>query len=382
MQVSRAARIAALSLFALLTLSDCALQRGYEAALLLADVAAGGGPSTLQKTTPPPTRLSVQYTVEDRAYQADCYQPGQPPRAGIVLVHGLAEAGPKDPRLVAFATSLARARFAVFVPDLSGLRALRASTDDVRAIVDAFSYFATRTDLAPQPRIGIGAFSYGVGPALLAAMDQRIRNDVTFALAVGGYHDLSSVITFFTTGYFKDNGAWRFLTPNEYGKWAFVLSNAERVSDRADQRLLLRIAERKLQDLAAPTADLADKLGPEGQAVYALVTNTEPERVPELLARLPDPMRAALAVLDLANKDLAQLHAHVILIHGRDDSIIPYTESIALKQRLQDQAELFLIGGLYHVDVQLDAADQYRLWRGVYALLLAGEYGSAARQDY
>ncbi len=381
MQVTRVAQIAALPLLALLTFSGCALQRGYEAALLLSDVAAGGGPSTLQETTPSPTRLSVQYTVGDRAYQADCYQPGQPSRAGIVLVHGLAEAGPKDPRLVAFATSLARARFTVFVPDLSGLRALRVSTSDVQAIVDAFSYFSTRTDLAPRARIGIGAFSYGVGPALLAAMDQRIRNDVTFVLAVGGYYDLSSVITFFTTGYFKDNGAWRFLAPNEYGKWVFVLSNAERVSDRADQDLLRRIAERKLQDLAAPTTDLADQLGPEGQAVYALVTNTEPERVPELLARLPGPMRADLAALNLANEDLAQLRARVILIHGRDDNIIPYTESIALKRRLQDQAELFLIDGLHHVDVRLDPADLYRLWRAAYALLLAGEYGSAATQD-
>lgn len=381
MQASRAARIAALPLFALLSLSGCALQRGYEAALLLSDVAADGGPSTLQKTAPPPTRLSVQYTVEDRAYQADCYQPGQPPRAGIVLVHGLAEAGPKDPRLVAFAVSLARVRFAVFVPDLSGLRALRVSTNDVQVIVDAFSYLSTRTDLAPQARIGIGAFSYGVGLALLAAMDQRISNDVAFVLAVGGYNDLSSVITFFTTGYFKDNGAWRFLRPNEFGKWTFVLSNAERVSDRKDQRLLQHIAERKLQDLAAPTADLADQLGPEGQAVYALVTNTEPERVPELLARLPGPMRADLTALNLANKDLAQLHAHVILIHGRDDNIIPYTESIALKRRLQDQAELFLIDGLHHVDVRLDPADLYRLWQSAYALLLAGDRASAAKQD-
>lgn len=380
MRVNRAARIAALPLFTLVILGGCALQHGYEAALLLADAAAGG-PGTFEKTTPPPKRFSVQYTVEGRAYRADYYQPGRYPRAGIVLVHGLAEAGPEDPHLVAFAAGLARARFAVFVPDLSGLRALRVGTGDIQAIVDGFSYFSTRTDLAPRTRIGVGAFSYGVGPALLAAMDRRIRNDVTFALAVGGYHDLRSVAAFFTTGYFKDDGVWRFLAPNEHGKWMFVLNNADRVSDRGDRGLLQRIAEQRLQDLAAPTADLADKLGPEGRAVYALAANTDPERVPKLLARLPDSMRAALAALNLANKDLAQLHAHVILIHGRDDDIIPYTESIALKRRLQDQAELFLIDGLRHVDMRLGAADLYRLWRAAYALLRAGELDSAAIQD-
>jgi len=52
----------------------------------------------------------------------------------------------------------------------------------------------------------------------------------------------------------------------------------------------------------------------------------------------------------------------VILLHGRSDNIIPYTESVALARALPPaQVELFLIEGFAHVDVQLKRKDIPRL---------------------
>src|SRR3970282_281862 len=48
-----------------------------------------------------------------------------------------APAAKDDPRLVAFATTLARARFLVLVPDVAGLRQLRVRAADAREIADA-----------------------------------------------------------------------------------------------------------------------------------------------------------------------------------------------------------------------------------------------------
>jgi hypothetical protein len=42
------------------------------------------------------------------------------------------------------------------------------------------------------------AFSYAAGPAILAALEAEIRERTGFILAVGGYHDLGQVLTFFT----------------------------------------------------------------------------------------------------------------------------------------------------------------------------------------
>jgi fermentation-respiration switch protein FrsA (DUF1100 family) len=53
-----------------------------------------------------------------------------------------------------------------------------------------------------------------------------------------------------------------------------------------------------------------------------------------------------------------ELHAQLLLLHGRGDNIIPYTESIALSASVPDgRADLFIIDGLAHVDLQPTSDD-------------------------
>lgn len=355
----------------LVPLSGCSPGRGYEAALVLADIAARDNPSRLKSTTPAPLRETVAFTVEGRHYRGDLYRPGTEPRSALLLVPGAAEAGKDDPRLIAFATTLARARFTVLVPDLASLRQLRANPGNVAEIRDTFAWLVTTKGLAPAQRGGMVAFSYAAGPAILAALDPEIRERTSFILAIGGYHDLPRVLTFFTTGWFRHEGKWRHLDPNEYGKWVFVRSNLGRLDDPFDRALLAAMARRKMSDLSANLDDLARRLRPQGKALYAFITNGDPQRGPELQQRLPDGIQTDIAALDLASRDLSPLGARLLLIHGYDDSIIPFTESISLASALPPgQARLFLVDGLAHVDLEPGLRSRFRLWRAIYHLLL------------
>ncbi len=356
------------SLVILLTLAGCAPLPDDEAAWVLEDLAAGEDESRLKKRTPAPVRRLLAYTVQGRGYQGDLYIPGEPPRAGIVLVPGAAERGKDDPRLVDFATTLARVRFLVLVPDLPNLRALKVRAEDAQGVADAFSHLLSRIEFPRRGRDGIGAFSYAVGPAVLAALDPAIRERVDFVLGVGGYYDLHRVITFFTTGYFLKDGRWRYLKPNRYGKWVFVLSNADLLPDPADRETFHLMGERKLTDPQAAVDDLAVRLTAEGRALLKLLENRDPARAPALIANLPAAIRAELDALNLAKRDLSRLRARLILLHGTDDNIIPHTESVALAAAAP-RAELFLIAGLAHVNVRPFGLDRRAMWRGIGALL-------------
>jgi pimeloyl-ACP methyl ester carboxylesterase len=158
------------------------------------------------------------------------------------------------------------------------------------------------------------------------------------------------------------------LQPNRYGKWVFVLSNVGRLDDPVDRAMFRRMAVRKLENAHANVDDLTGHLTPEGQSLLDVLENREPERVPALLARLPASIRAELDALNLANKDLSRLRAQLILLHGTDDAIIPYTESMALAAAV-GRSELFLIDGLAHVDVRPLELDRHALWRAIKVLL-------------
>jgi pentatricopeptide repeat protein len=214
-------------------------------------------------------------------------------------------------------------------------------------------FLASQRDLAPEGRAGLGATSYAVGPAVMAAMDPDVRSKMRFLLGIGGYYDLERVVTFFTTGRYKegDATAWRIQDPGDYGKWVFMSSYSDRLTDPNDSRTLKLMAERKLKTPPEDIEDLRATLGAQGRSVDTLLNNKDPERVPELLAALPDLARNDLASLNLKGRDLSSIEARPILVHGYDDIIIPYTESIALAKALGGRnPRLYLANGLAHVD--------------------------------
>lgn len=371
----------------LLCLAGCSPQRNYESLLVLADIVAVDAPSRLKEATPSPVRKPVSYVVEGRARSGDLYLPGEgKPLAGLVLMPGAVPHGKDDARLVAFATTLARARFAVLTPEMEGFRELRIQPADARAVADAFRYLVNRPELSPGGRAGIAAFSYAVGPAVFAAMQPDIRGRVRFVVGIGGYYDLARTVAYFSTGYFRHEGRWHYLRPDDYGKMVFVKSSSPYLRDPRDRAVLDEMVQLKLRDIDADIAPLASGLGREGLAVYRLLTNTDPARTPQLMRALPPRVQADIAALTLRGKDLRGLKARLLLVHGENDNLIPFPESIELAANVAPgQARLFLIRRILgHVDLTLahvfsrefwsaELPDAWRMWRAVDALLAERE---------
>ena len=253
---------------------------------------------------------------------------------------------------------------------MENLRTFKVGAGDVQVIVDAFSYLTSRSYFPADAGGGISALSYAVGPAIIAALDPQINKRVDFIFGVGGYYDLTQVITYFTTGaYYKDDN-WHYLKPNAYAKWLFLLSNADLVNEADDQQFLRQLARSKLKGTDGLSDEEMNPQGREAQSILALLANHNPDRVPELIRELPAAIREKHQALTLANKDLTDLHAHLILLHGRDDNMIPYTESIALAGALpHDQTDLYILDGLRHMDIHTGLVGNWRLWRAATALL-------------
>ncbi len=372
-------RFFTLSALSALVLGACSPGRLQEAAELLQDIAASTEARDGPAIAPLPTRRAFRFASGGREIRADLYfipelENAKETPAGLVLVPGLAAGGKDDPRLVGLAHALARVRFRVLVPEIGGLKQIRASADDPRAVAAAAVALEEhlKSD-GSEPNIGVAGISYAAGPGLLAALSDEARASIDFVFSVGGYYDLKAAITFFTTGRYRENPdrPWRYRVPNAYGKWAFARNNADRVTDPQDRILLHAMAERKLRKLDAPIDDLVPRLGAEGRAVYALLENQDPDKVPILVLALPSAIRRDIEALDVSRRDLSRLRARLILVHGRDDAIIPWTESAALARAApHGLAELYLVDNLAHVELQKgDLGDTVTLWEAAYRLL-------------
>ncbi|WP_018871034.1 alpha/beta hydrolase [Thioalkalivibrio sp. ALgr3] len=378
-------RIAAVLLLGLGIFAGWIAAQSWEAMRVLQDIEAGAGPSALKERTPEPARETLSLTTDEGDIAADLYHPRQEVGARIVLVPGFTPQGKDDPRLVQLAHTLARARFLVLVPDLQGSRALSVRREDAATIGDAAALLARlEVERAPDEQdVGVAAISYGVGLAVLATLKPEGKETIDFLVGIGGYYDTGNVVTFATTGAYREPGSnrWQTRTPDPLAKWLFLWGNLHVLDDRADRALLDEIARRRAADPEVPIDDLSDPLGEEGRSLLALILNDDHERVPQLLDDLPAGAREAIESWSLAEHDLSHLSGRALLIHGRDDTMIPHTESTRLARAIGD-TDLHRIDGFSHIDPHgVGLIGQWRLLRAMTDLLAWRDDGAVHSEN-
>lgn len=331
----RASRIRRL-VFALtlLTLAGCARLVGGEAGVVLEAIEHGPARTELGRTTPPPLR--------QRFAEADLWLPGAgAARASLVLAPGFSPEGRDDPRLLPVAESLARAGFAVRVPELPGARRLTLDPADIAAMRRA-----AEAEGAAGRRVALAGISFAAAPALLAGQAPPVELVVT----LGGFRSIEAAAVFAATGAHRVPGedAWRREAPSPFAAGAFLLAIAEAMPDRADRGLLRLAGLRVLEDPAAALDDLARDMTAGGRAALELVAERDPARIPGRLAALPVLARERLAALDPAG---AALSACTLAIHGLEDTVIPWTQTAALAAALPPgRVVAVLVPGFGHVD--------------------------------
>src|SRR5262249_58593770 len=79
----------------------------------------------------------------------------------------------------------------------------------------------------------------------------------------------------------------------------------------------------------------------------------------------------------------SHIRARLILVHGRADRAVPYTESLRLAAARPDRTILVLVGLVGHVETAAgsgwsDVRDLFALWRGVYRLVAPRPAGRAS----
>jgi hypothetical protein len=271
--------------------------------------------------------------------RADLYRPARESGA-VLLVHGLSAAGGRHPELVRLAQALAARGQLVLVPQFDGMAAIRLGGQEVDEVRAALGHLRALSG----SRTGIAGFSFGAGPALIAAADVP---DVRPVGSFGGYADLRDVLVFVTTGVHNVGGQPRKVKQEEYNRWKLLALLAGFAEDGADRQRLAAIAALRLANPAKDTADDETRLGSEGRALAALATNRREDAVAALLAALPPRARRAMDALSPLPV-MPRLAGRLLIAHGIGDETIPYTESLRLAAAAGPRERAIILETFHH----------------------------------
>lgn len=333
--------LSVLVLALVLFISALPVKRAFLSALVLSELLRFDSQGWLERVSSPPGIKEVSYRGPLGVVKADLYLPQPGVRgSGILLNHGVIDTGKDDPRLKRFATILCRAGFLVFVPDLKGMRSFHISPSDIDEIQAAFEEFTSGGETLPNS-CGLFGFSYGAGPTIIAACRPAIREKARFVVSFGGYYDLKNVLSYIATGYFDFQGKRYWRKPQEYGKWVFLANNLVLVESPGDREVLGRILEIKLRDETASIDRFLPRLGEEGRNILNLLSHVDPAQTEALIRKLPPPVQSSIDALSVG-RALKDLRANLILAHGEDDDLIPFTEILRLARAAPDPPKVFL----------------------------------------
>lgn len=292
----------------------------------------------------------TSYSRAGRELRASVYRPAslrRPAPAWIVL-HGLTYHGPRHPGLQRFASALAASGHVVFIPEIQEWSRLMVAPELTLPTIQAAADAAVLRDDVDAERIGIFGFSFGATHAIAAATDQQLPQRIRAITAWGGYAEVARLVEFGLTGTHELDGVREYLTPDPYGRWIFganYLTDVPGYSDMgrvADALLRLALEAGRTGVFAGDPIyepvkrELAAGLAARERPVFELFAPIGPHD-PVAARALADALTRTILAKDPLMEPGPHLHAvriPVLLAHGRDDRLIPYTESLRLKRQI------------------------------------------------
>ncbi len=271
----------------------------------------------------------------------------------IITFSGLSVHGYRDERLAAVSRAFARQGFRVVTPcvsDIDRLLVHPATIDKFAALIQAI-HGDKYLNPTGQP-LGIFAASYSGGIAMLAAVRAHIASCINSICLLGAFSHFSNVMRFVIE---QDDA-------DEYARYILLRNFLERSQYRDDEVIeLLNVAildngfKRKkpelpgyLQSSSAATVDFFEQLLQHA----AFRSELSCKAFAEI-----DRRENWTDHFDLVTK-LDGIDFSVSLIHGRDDWVIPCSESIYLHealQRLGKNSQLVLTKLLGHSNLMLSS---------------------------
>lgn len=283
--------------------------------------------------TKDPVRREVSYPQAAGTGVADVYRiPDEEDRAAVLIFLGANAAGRDDKDVVNLGNSLARAGFVVMF-HWSPTMALRSNIDPIEIdnLVWAFQYLRAQ-EFVDQDRLGMGGFCVGASFALVAAADPRIRDDVVFLNAFGPYFDARDLLLQMASRsriYQGNSEPW---DPDRLTFRVFANELIETLDDPRGQKILSRMFMEG-QDV---TEDELSDLPPEAQRVRQLLEGTTLEEAEGLYQELPAEFRASMNYIS-PSAHIGDLKARVMILHDRNDRLVPSVESRRLADALEER---------------------------------------------
>lgn len=279
-----------------------------------------------------PDRIRITYPLSNGIGDADLYLPaGGGEHSAILLFLGVNPAGRNDARVINLSAALARTGVVVMTPWSDNMTQKRVAADEIDDLVRAFQHLRAH-ERVDDDRVGMAGFCVGASFLMAAAQDERINENVSVLNSFGGYYDAADLMAAVIARQRFYDGAVRAWRPDALSIEVVRLHLADTLPDPAERDLLLQAL--------ADGASAPDGVSDEALAVYEILNAPDADTARRLLDALPSDARQTLRRISPSD-GIDRLRAKLLVMHDREDSLVPSEESRRLVDALPPDAGVY-----------------------------------------
>ena len=268
-----------------------------------------------------------------------------PKKITFILFPGASPFAEEHPGMIGLATTIMNLGYNVFIPRIPPLKALSIKSENVEWFARAYNEIINRNDV-DKTNVTIVGISFGGSILLKATLDERIKlNPPRSMLMYGSCFDLESGLNYLLSGKIEHNGKIAHIPPNEWGLTVLFHNFIKNVDAGFDTSAIQTI-------LAARVADKLDEV----EKLKAELNEHDLQFVDSVLRAKYTPQIAGIAkqIFESQKDSLKQvspssfceqIEMKIFIMHGANDSMVPYTESVKLGNSLPNNK--LLISYLY-----------------------------------
>ncbi len=248
----------------------------------------------------------------------------------VILYPGASPYAEYHPKMLALGAVLAESGFQVFIPRIPPLKELDITEENIQWFNHFYNWVLEKQKV-PAEKIAMVGLSYGGGLMLKSLLEAKGKLPSPKAiLTYGTYSDGRTIVPFLLNGEISLNGSTYTIPPHEWGLVVIFHNFLKNLSLDWDSTKIQRALTYQIGENFAERDKVVESMPEKQQSLFHAILKGEV--TPEIEKMVGDIVEnEEEAFVNLSPKIWAHLiEDKVFIIHGANDSMVPFTESIKL----------------------------------------------------
>jgi len=262
----------------------------------------------------------------------------------IIIFPGASPYAEEHPGMIMLGHSLRNAGYNVFLPRIPNLKNLILVKENVDWFSHCYQELLKHRSINNQ--VMVVGLSYGGANLLKASMDKKMQNPPPKSiLSYGTYFSIETALDFFITGKIKYKNKTYLITPHEWGIIVIFYNFLKTINTKYDSTNITLLLKYRIEDKDDLVNDIKDTLSTNDQDLVNKILN----------GKIDQNIKHLIEEMILKNKELLEylspknwvknVDTKTFIIHGANDSMVPFTESVQLANNITNSS--LLISFLY-----------------------------------